>query len=186
MKEEKQFKIEEFAKAHQSDFQQVEEFDTEKHWVQLQTQQDRGAATSWQIHIGRNWRWSIAASISLLILCGVFLWPKSNQEGPITLAEYNPELAQEVSLYLQEVRAKESELDLESINPKDFPELFQELALLEEIHQELLKDIPKFNDQDKMISILQKYYSHKIKMLERLSREIQKQKQKTDQDEIRM
>ena len=133
-------------------------------------------SNNWQLNIGRNWRWVIAASFALLI--SLMVWNTQNQQqNTLTLAsiaEFYPELAEQEKNYQQLISQKEKAIGLSKIDKMAFQEIFQELELLEQIHREYLKDLPRYNFNDQLVKTLIKYYERKIQILERLSREIEK------------
>lgn len=140
----------------------------------LSRKTDRGG---WQLTIGRNWRWSIAATIVLAVLFSVFSPFESTHSPSPQLADYYPELADEVRDYQHLIAQKENEIKFSRLNHSEFPSIFEELVLLEKLHQEYLQDLPKFHDNDQLVQTLIKYYEQKIRILERLSLEIEKRQQ---------
>ena len=134
------------------------------------------STNKWHISIGRNWRWSIAASIVLAI--GLyFLIPKQEEAADlVALSEFFPEFAEQEADYQQLIAQKEDALKLEELDKAAFSEIFKELKLLEEIHKEYLQDLPHYEKNDRLVNTLMRYYERKIKILERLSREIEKKK----------
>ena len=72
------------------------------------------------------------------------------------------------------IAQKEEALGLNQIRKEDYQEIFLELELLESIHQEQLADAPQFEKNDQLVKTLLKYYERKIRILERLSNEIEK------------
>ncbi len=132
----------------------------------------------WRISIGKYWQWSIAASICLIITAALLFRPK-NQSGEaeqINLANYYPELAEQKEHYSRLIRQKEQELKLDELEEQNFADLFRELKILEDIHQQTLEDVPRYIDNEQLVRTLIRYYEQKIKILERLSKEVTKQK----------
>lgn len=131
---------------------------------------------NWHISIGRNWRWGIAASIVLAIGLYFLLPHKQAVADAVQLADMLPEIAQQEANYQRLIAQKEGEIRLKEIDKEAFSEIFMELQLLEEIHNEYLQDLPQYEKNDHLVSTLLRYYERKIKILERLSREIEKKK----------
>ncbi len=129
----------------------------------------------WQISIGRNWL-MVAAGIALAIGVGLF-WVNANapeSSAKIELAQFSPELAEEQARYIALVKAKEEELGIEQLDREVFQEVFQELETWEEIYREYLQDLPTYQAKEEVVHTLSKYYERKIRILERLSREMEK------------
>lgn len=166
---------------------QIEEPDLEKMWKEIRRGnlevRNQKLATSavnrpnnWHLSIGRNWRWAIAASIVLVLSVYILLPTKTEAPMEVQIAEIFPEIAQQEANYQRLIAQKEDELNLSMVDKKAFAELFSELQQLEEIHKEYLQDLPRYEKNDHLVSILLRYYERKIKILERLSREIEKKK----------
>ena len=129
----------------------------------------------WQISIGRNWL-MLAAGIALAIGVGLF-WITSDREASgsdTQLAQFSPELAKEQARYIALVKAKEAELGIDELDREIFQEVFQELETWEEIYREYLTDLPTYQAKEEVVHTLSKYYERKIRILERLSREMEK------------
>lgn len=142
---------------------------------QLSSRQAQG--NGWRLSVGRYWRWSIAAGITLLL--GLFLfWPTSSGEGDASLqiSDYYPELTEEEQRYQQLIAEKKAALGFDQLDRGTYETLFEELTLLEEIHGQYLKDLPRYYDNEQLVRTLIKYYEHKIRILERFSLEIEKKK----------
>ena len=129
----------------------------------------------WQLSIGRNWL-MLAAGIALAIGVGLF-WITSDRNTATAhtqLAQFSPELAEEQARYIALVKAKEDELGIDQLDKEVFQEVFQELATWEEIYKEYLADLPTYQAKEEVVHTLSKYYERKIRILERLSREMEK------------
>ena len=177
--------LEIFTRQHHKDFEGVEKVDPDLLWGKINSSipQQTNSGQGWNLQIGRNWKWSIAAAIALMITAGIQFWPHSTGDNHFSIAEFFPEFADEEEQYKQLIKEKEETLNLEALDPAYFQDIFQEMELLEDIHQQFRAELPAYADQERVVEILLKYYEQKIKMLDRLSREIQKQKNKKD-DEI--
>ena len=132
------------------------------------------ASNPWEVSIGRNWL-LVAASIVIAIGVGLYWFnnPSSQDQLALELAQYSPELAKEQARYSKLVEAKEEELGIDQLDREIFQEVFQELATWEEIYREYLKDLPTYQAKEEVIHTLSKYYERKIRILERLSREME-------------
>ena len=122
-----------------------------------------------------------AAAASVLLLIGFMAGQKWSVNPPVekalpSLADISPELAKTEAEFKKLIAQKESEIGLNRLEKEAFAEIFDELDLLESIHEEYRKDIPEFGHNDQLIHTLIKYYEQKIRLLERLSNEIEKLK----------
>ena len=173
--------LEKYINANREELDHVEEPEIDLIWegirTQLQNEQelrkDKDRSGGWQLQIGRNWKWAMAASIVLAI--GTFYMNRTAPVQEVTsVAALMPELAEEEQNFQLVIAQKEEALGLNQIRKEDYQEIFLELELLESIHQEQLADAPQFEKNDQLVKTLLKYYERKIRILERLSNEIEK------------
>lgn len=134
-----------------------------------------------KIRVLRGWVMGLAASILILLVAGIALWPdSSSNKNKMTrldnpLAAVSEELADMEQDFQQMIAYQEKEIESQGIDKQLFIEIFEELKLLDEIHLEYQQDIPEFQEKDQLIQTLTRYYEQKIRILERLSREIEQQ-----------
>lgn len=168
-------RLEEVIREHREALDQLEPTPREKMWAAIQ----RGPTDRpdpWSFRIGRNWLWAAAASLALLI--GLTWWhnaPNGSPDPLPTIATYFPELADEEQSYRRLIQQRENELKLAEIDRHMHQDIFRELRQLESVHQEYLADLPAYQEEEILVKALMKYYEHKLRILERLSHEIQKQ-----------
>jgi len=168
--------IEKYIEQHRETFDQVEEVPREQIWQAIRQEQDK--PHPWKIHLGRNWRWSIAAAILLALSVG--WWAQEQGQSPDqdleNLAQYFPELADEEARYQALISNQETVLGIDKIDKALYRDIFNELKELEKIHQDFMADVPAYQEQELLVRTLIKYYERKLRILERLSYEIEKQK----------
>lgn len=177
------FDLEQFVGAQRPAFDQLEQLDEEALWQRIQPQTPTYQDKGWSIQLGSYWKWSIAASIALLITIGFYLGQQNGRSSQVSLASYAPELLLEAEAYQQLIHQKEEDLKLSEINRQCYQEIFEELSLLEELHQEMMNELPAFSDQEKLIQSLKKYYERKLFLLEQLNREIEKHKKQNNNED---
>ena len=161
----------------------IEEPAIEAIWENIQSELEASATirtlakNNWQLNIGRNWRWVIAASFVLIISLLVWNIQKPSEQTTVvaSIAEFYPELAEQENNFIQLIAQKEKAIGIDNLDKAHFQEVFQELDLLEEIRKEYLKDLPRYNN-DQLVNTLIKFYERKIQILERLSKEIEKRR----------
>lgn len=171
--------LEKYIRENREQLDQVEQPEADLIWLgiqgQMATEEKQQHSGAKVIQLPQSWAIGIAASMLLLIVSGIWYissLPKENQK--IDLATYVPELDLQQESYQQLIAQKEADLNLTSLDRAEFEEIFMELSTLEEIHQEFLKDLPQFNQNSQLVEVIIKYYERKIRILERLSNEIEK------------
>ena len=140
--------------------------------------QEPASGNGWTLRVGAYWRWSIAAGVAIMVGLGIWLWPDAPQQrqGDEDWAQFYPALADEERQFKQMVAEKEAQIQLDDLNKSEFSYIFEELQLLEDVHRQMKEDLPVTLSEEELVQILMKYYERKIRILERLSREIEKRK----------
>lgn len=134
-----------------------------------------------KIRVLRGWVMGLAASILALVVAGIGLWPSESSSDEVFTHFANPltvvseDLADTEQEFKRMIHQKEEEINAQNIDKQLFIEIFKELELLEKIHLEYQQDIPEFQEKEALIQTLTRYYEQKIRILERLSREIEQQ-----------
>ncbi|MFK8006529.1 MAG: hypothetical protein AB8H03_09165 [Saprospiraceae bacterium] len=170
--------LEKRIKQHRDEFDQIERVDEGLLWQNIQT--DLGEKTPVRkLHSNRFLQiYAVAATVALLMMASWFFF--QNQNAAPAMATSPEETPQkfldfpEEENYQQLVAEKKEEIDFDEINKSKFKDIFHELDLLENVHDEFKEDLPILSDEEKAIQVLQKYYERKIRILERLSKEIEK------------
>ncbi len=170
--------LEKRIKENRDEFDQIERVDEGLLWQNIQA--DLGETTPVKkLHSNRFLQiYAVAATVALLMMAGWFFYNNKNAEP--TMADENQETPlkfldfPEEENYQQLVAEKKEEIDFDAINKSKYKDIFHELELLENVHDEFKEDLPVLSDEEKAIQVLQKYYERKIRILERLSKEIEK------------
>lgn len=163
---------------HRDEFDQIERVDEGLLWQNIQA--DLGETTPIKkLHSNRFLQiYAVAATVALLVMASWFFYQNQNAEpGMANIEEETPQKFldfPEEENYQQLVAEKKEELGFDKINKSTFKDIFHELDLLENVHDEFKEDLPILSDEEKAIQVLQKYYDRKIRILERLSKEIEK------------
>jgi hypothetical protein len=177
------FDLEQFVKDQQPVFNQVEQLDENALWKRIQPHTPKSPDRGWKIELGNYWKWSIAASILLLVTIGFYFGQQIGSAKQIALADYLPDLQEEAESYQQLILQKQEDLNFSEINPQLYQEIFEEFKFLEQLYQEMMEELPAFSDQEKLIQSLKKYYERKLFLLEKLNREIEKNKKQQNEEE---
>ena len=181
--------LEKNIKENRSELDHIEMPDTIRIWKGIQNELKEGKSpptNGWGLSIGKYWKWSIAASVCLLVVAYFLFWqmPPSSSED-IDLASYYPELAAQQDEFVQQIKQKEAEVNIGKLDKSSFADIFTELEMLDNIHQGTLQDVPKYIDNEQMVRTLIRYYEQKIRILERLSKEVEKQQYHEDKNHER-
>ena len=122
------------------------------------------------------WAMAAAASFALLIGLGAgyLMNPTVEMPSEFDLAHYAPDLVEEATSYRQLVDAKMTEIDFQNVDTMAFTEILQELKELDGEYENWTKDVPKYVHEQELLDFLQRHYEQKIRILEILSKEIEK------------
>lgn len=133
------------------------------------------------------WAMATAASLALLIGVGLgrLMTPASETVATFNLADYAPEAAEQATNYQQLVAAKKTEINFQSIDTLAFTEILQELKTLDGEYEHWTKEVPQYVREQELLEFLQRHYEQKIRILEILSKEIEK-KEYYEEREIRL
>ncbi|MFK8102086.1 MAG: hypothetical protein AB8G15_06175 [Saprospiraceae bacterium] len=131
--------------------------------------------------------YAAAASLLLLVAFGWLMYQQGVSDGGAAIASQTlnpaintasrqlpPELLQQEEKYQMAVAKKKESLQLDQISKEDFKDIFTELKVLDEIHQEFRNDLPNLSNDEKIIKVLKKYYERKLRILDHLNKEIEK------------
>lgn len=119
-------------------------------------------------------RLSIAAG--LLALIGWGLWFFNGNETEQSISDAFPELAEKEMYFQRLIADKEKEIGIENIDKETYKEVLDDLKMLNETTKQTKRDIFSFPDNDRAVEILIRNYELKIRILENLNRQIEKQK----------
>ncbi|MEM1357570.1 MAG: hypothetical protein AAGF89_05200 [Bacteroidota bacterium] len=126
----------------------------------------------------RNWfRWGAAASILLACCLGVYFFSEVDTEIETTpsLVGITPEMAAQEKEYQQLIANKERLLELDKVDATSYAYFFEELHLLDSLQEEYLAELPRYGQNERLLSTLLRYYELKIRLLEQLENELEKQ-----------
>lgn len=187
--------LEKYIRENQSELDRIESVDADALWNRIQQPEtpirklQPKSGSGWQLQIGRNWQLTAAAAVLLLI--GAFLWmvnppqTETTNLANLSVEDYYPEIAEEELAFRRTIARKEAELGLDKLNRQQFVDIFKELDELEKIHRQQMQDLPEVFDNEEWVSTLMRYYEQKLRILERLSREIDKEQQREERSRAR-
>ena len=155
----------------------VEQPDDDKIWKEISLR------TKNENHLKSGWFWKIAAVFLFGILITYVTIKETEKEKVviISLADISKELGEkEAALKLV---ADKKWAEIGQLSPEDktqFQFLLDELKELDKVYAEYEKDLTEIGGNEQIINALLDYYEKKIRILNRLSLEIQKQKNHED------
>ncbi|MEZ4994786.1 MAG: hypothetical protein R2824_30495 [Saprospiraceae bacterium] len=188
--------LEEYIRANRQELDRIEPVDADALWERMQQPNAKvrvlkpKSNSGWDIHIGRNWRLAIAATIALTLGIAGWLYVQSDVEDHRSMAAYSiedyyPHIADEERDFRRTIAQRESELGLNQLERQDYIDIFNELDELENIHRQQLADLPEVFDNEEWVRTLMQYYEQKLRILEQLSREIDKRRRLEAREEAR-
>jgi len=155
----------------------VEQPDDDKIWkeISLRTQNEN--------RLKNNWFWKIAAVFLFGVLI-TYVTVKETTKQPViivSLADVSKELGEKEAALKLVADKKWAEIGPLSAEDKtQFQFLLDELKELDKVYAEYEKDLTEIGGNEQIINALLDYYEKKIRILNRLSLEIQKQKNHED------
>lgn len=130
-------------------------------------------------HAQTNWFWKIAAVFlfGVLITYVVVKETQKDQVVIVTLADISKDLGQQEAELKQIVDTKWKAIEpLTAEQKSEFQFLLDELNELDNIYKTYEQDLYTTGENEQIIHVLLDYYQKKIRILNRLALEIQKQK----------
>ena len=179
---------------NRTELDRIESPDMEKIWagIQSEMQSDTTIFKKNNTHLKKSGQlfvfktkgkrfslWGLTAAASVALLIGLGMGYLMKAETPsvareFNLADYAPELKQEEDVYRQLVSQKMSELDIEHLDKEAFADVLGELEQLDNEYTNWTKDVPQYVHEQELLEFLSRYYEQKIRILEILSKEIEK------------
>ncbi|MBU2650053.1 MAG: hypothetical protein KKA81_03885 [Bacteroidetes bacterium] len=120
------------------------------------------------------------AAIALIILsagAAIFIPSLRNQNENtfITLSDISPELKTEEMFFTQTIYHQMEEINNANIDHEQYKTFFEEIEILDNYYQEYLGDLQQMGDNPRLIKAMLHYYEMKIRILEKMLNEIEKQ-----------
>jgi DNA-directed RNA polymerase beta' subunit len=119
-----------------------------------------------------SWKWlSLAASVLLLI---GFWFGKTHQKNSIDLADISPKMEEVQGYFVSTIHQKIKQLEKNKNpeNEKFIKETLQQLESLEVEYQQLLKELNKQGNQEKIINFIIINYQLRLEILENMLKKI--------------
>lgn len=170
--------FEKYLLENRDELDRMEPLDENRMWRGIEGKVgSRSRSTSGAVGIQRlriSWKWlAIAATILALIGWSLFIF---QPEEAFSLAEISPELAERELVLQRTIAQKENEIGIAQLDQEMFAEVFGELEELEANAAVARQDVEKGQWNERTLETLLRQYELKIRILETLSREIEKQK----------
>jgi hypothetical protein len=149
----------------------VEEPDDQFVWEGINREMNRGRRIRMQLM-------RVAAAFVVLIAGGYLIFSLTTRtEEPaktITLADISEELASQENIFQLTIDQKLNEIRSYQLDEEKYARFYKELELLDELHQEYVDDLQELGNNPRLIKAMLNYYELKIRILEKLLREIEK------------
>ncbi len=190
-------KLKKHIEKNRTELDHIEQPNMDKMWSNIRSElaKDKNVSAKANLKVatkqkGRRftlWAMATAASFALIIGLGVGYWmnPKVVETPEFNLANYAPALEKEAANYRQLVSAKMDEINFQQLDTLAFTEVLAELKELDEEYDYWAKDVPQYVQEQELLEFLQRHYEQKIRILEILSKEIEK-KQYHEERAIRL
>jgi len=120
------------------------------------------------------------AAIALIIISAgsAILIPflrKQNDNSFITLSDLSPELKTEEMFFTQTIYHQMEQINNANIDHEQYKSFFEEIEILDNYYQEYLVDLQQMGNNPRLIKAMLNYYEMKIRILEKMLNEIEKQ-----------
>ena len=123
------------------------------------------------------WLKAVAAIILVLLTTIIFTNlnnPKNTTNNTAHISQYFPESKRDFENLNHQILAQKVALSFDEINPSIFPDIFRELAILDENFKIAITDLNSLGNQDAILKVLIKHHQRQLALLERLANEIEK------------
>ena len=172
--------LEKYLLANRDALDQAEPLDEDHLWEGVKNRMDTVSSPDSRpsSRLSHFWkRWAIAASVVALAGWGVLLFRNEDRtKSEYSLSDISPELAKEEAKFQHLIRLKEQSIGFDELDRGAYREIFQELEELEKNTEEARQDVPGFRENNRLVKTLLQHYELKIRILEHLSKEIEKKK----------
>jgi hypothetical protein len=126
--------------------------------------------------LGRtNLVWKSAAIILLGMTIGLSILLLKGDPAPHSLSDISQEYKQIETDYQREIHDLSARLMINEINQEEFEWIFDELAMLDKIQSQYLRDLAKGGHREKVIGVLIDQYEKKLNLLKKLELELNRQ-----------
>lgn len=129
--------------------------------------------------------WQLAATIAILLSAGYVGWDQKTDAAGVTIeqpanqASVLGAFASMENSYQAEVQELTKEVEQRMVNPEAYGDYFEALKSIEETEEEFKQDIMMVDDKQRLAMILVDTYEKKIRLLEKILLEMERQEPKT-------
>lgn len=174
--------LEKYIRSNRSQLDDVEHIDIDQMWMDFDQEEADGKDI---LRIGRTvnrnirpWYMLVAAVIVVLLGASVFLnnASQSSQDDLVyqKLSEIDPVLAAEQVSMIRIVSIQDSTIKNLGITEAQFPELFDEIRVLDSLQMDYLNDLDNYRDRKNLTRTLLRHYQRKARVLELMLYEFDK------------
>ncbi|MBT8219618.1 MAG: hypothetical protein KJP00_07330 [Bacteroidia bacterium] len=162
--------LERYIREHRGQLDHSESLDLDAMWTYFEQRQRPVKRLNW-------WKWSIAASVILLI--GAMWWIMSDSMHSKDsiheqIAQIDTEMADHHASLVQLIGYQDSLINSFDLDKSQYPELFDELQRQDSLQTEAIKEMATYGEKKNLIRVLLKHYERKARILELILYEIDK------------
>jgi len=128
--------------------------------------------------------WQLAASLALLLGLGHIGWERLHPAGELAATAPAPGDTQPASVpgglsalemnYQQQLQQLQVQVNVQNIDPAQHQVFYEELDYIEQVEQDAREEIPLVSDKERLTLILVDTYEKKIRLLEKLLLQIER------------
>lgn len=148
----------------------IEEVDQDRLWEGIARRRRS------QKHPASFWPLTVAAAV-ILLLASALIWTNYMKDDTLLSAShFYPELETMETGYHREIDQRKSELSFDTLSAEDFPDIFREFMEVDSHYEQLLSELSQYPNKEAAIRVVIKYHERQLRLLERLSKEMEKKK----------
>lgn len=164
--------LEKYIRSHRSDLDNIEELNVDEMWGEFNHQHLTKAK--------RNYKFYLAAAIGILLLGVASIMVQSEALDPDEviskkLTQVHPGLADEQVGLVKLIKGQHEVIERMGIDRSKFPELFQQLEVLDSLQLEAMNDLGNYQDRSNLYKTILRNYKSKARVLELMIYEFDKQ-----------
>ena len=165
--------LEKYLHEKRDEIDRTEAVPEEAMWEAISSKIETAPAVAKRVRLWQ--RLAIAASVAALAGWGILLL-KPEPAKPVSIADISPKMAEEEVQLQQLISQKEKEINWEELDKSLFQDIVKDLQAIDENSEQIKSDISSFPDNGRAVETLLRQYELKIRILENLKREIEKNK----------
>jgi hypothetical protein len=169
--------LEKYIKDHRLQLDDIEELNIDEMWKDF-VEKDKPTSKP-------KFNWYKVAAIGIVLIAAVTIFSQNisiNQDELIhkKLSQSDLNLALEQENLVKLISNQGEAIEKMGIDEKQFPDLFQELKVLDTLQMEAMQDLENYQDRRNLYKALMRNYESKVRVLELIINEFDKQENERD------